>query len=112
MNAKERESKMPIRVYSRVFAAQILLKMYRCLALLQLAFTAPGLLGHAVLRLDLVTSLFAVNSFSGGVTFRHRRALGKLAFGIDFFFNGGNHLFILLRREPLFFQQIFLEAVN
>src|SRR5882724_804367 len=90
----------------------MLFKVYRRLALLKLAFAAPCFLWHAVLRFDHVTAIFAKDAFSGGVAFRHGRVLSKLALGVDFFFDAGNHFFVLRRGEPLFLQQIFLEAVN
>src|SRR6266481_277027 len=86
--------------------------MYRRFAFLEFALAAPRFLRHAVLRLDFMAAVFAEHAFGGGMRLGHGRVFSKLAFGINLFLNSRDHLLILRRRQPLFTEQIFLEAVN
>ena len=70
------------RHISQVYCATFLSKVHCCLSLLEAASSLLHL-GHPILRLDLVTPIFAENSALGRLRRRHRRVHGDLAFGFD-----------------------------
>src|SRR5436853_560227 len=82
------------------------------LCFFQLAGATLSGLGHAVLGFDAMAALLAVHAFSRGVRLGHGGVHGKLAFFFQLFFNLLNQFLVLLRREPLLSQKVFLKAVK